>query len=94
MEEKTNITKHNLTIEKRENFIASGIIDVLSFDEDSVIADTNEGVLIIKGQNLHINRLNLEKGDLLLEGRISSIVYEDSNSFTSAKGSFWGKLFK
>lgn len=94
MEENTSITKHSITIDKRESFLASGIIDVLSFDEDSVIADTNDGILIIKGSNLHINRLNLEKGDLQLEGKINSVTYEESDSFSSPKGSFLGKLFK
>lgn len=94
MEEKTNISRHSYTLEKRECFMANGIIDVLSFDEDSVIADTNDGVLIIKGSNLHINRLNLEKGDLQLEGRINSVNYEEGDSFTSPKGSLFGKLFK
>ena len=90
MEQRTD-GKHTLMLEKRGKMTLTGVLEVISFDEMSIIADTDCGVLVIKGDGLHIDSLNLEKGDMTLDGNVDSIVYEDS---FSAKGSFFGKLFR
>lgn len=53
----------------------TGVEDVISFDEKQVILDTNRGRLVIKGDSLHVKRLNLEKGETDLEGNIDSMIY-------------------
>lgn len=93
-EEKRTASKHSVTMDKKERVSITGVIDVLSFDEETVIADTEMGVIILKGGNLHVNRLNLDTGDLGVDGDIVSLTYEDSNIYAKGKTSFLGKLFR
>ena len=58
-EEKRN-GRHLVTMENRERLSVTGVNDVLSFDEESIVADTDMGVLVLKGVDLHVNKLNLE----------------------------------
>lgn len=83
--------KHTITLDNREKLVATGITDILSFDEESIIAQTENGILIIRGYNLHINSLNLEKGNLIADGNVASLTYDNENS---SKGSIWSRLFK
>jgi len=85
--------KHTVTLERRENISVTGILDVISFDEDTVVVDTSMGVLVLRGAGLHVNRLNLDDGSLNVDGEISSITYEESGS-RRGKSAFLGKLFK
>lgn len=93
-EEKRATSKHSVSLDRRESVSATGILDVLSFDEETVIADTDMGVLILRGENLHVNRLNLDSGDLEVDGDIISLNYEDQTSYSKGKSSILGKLFK
>lgn len=69
--------KHNITLNNREQLQAGGITDVLSFDEENIVAKTNGAVLIIRGCNLHISSLNLEKGNLSVTGTVNAVMYDD-----------------
>lgn len=89
MEEK--LSKHLITIEKREKVCMSGVLDVLSFDEENIVAQTDSGIIILRGYNLHINNLNLDKGDLNIDGTILSLTYDD---LPNSKESFLNRLFK
>ena len=60
----------------------TGILDVISFDENTIVLDTDMGLLTIKGKDLHVNRLSLEKGEIDIEGRTDSLVYS-ANEITS-----------
>lgn len=86
--------KHTVILEKREKASISGVTDVISFDEEVVVSKTSMGVLIIKGDNLHINSLNLENGELCLDGTIDSMEYEDTDTYNKPASSFFGKLFR
>ena len=66
-----------MTITNRKNGSFTGIVDVISFDMNEVLLETQMGLLHIKGKDLHVNRLNLEKGEVDVEGEISSLVYEE-----------------
>lgn len=94
MSEEKKIYKHTLVMDNREEISINGIVDVISFDELLIAAETEMGVLILKGENLHVNRLNLEKGELEIDGLVNSISYEDSNTYGKVGGSFLGKIFK
>ncbi len=83
---------HNINIENREKITATGILDVISFDEDVIVAEAETGVLIIKGENLHVNGLNLEKGELAVEGRLYSLNYEEKGH--TERNSIFGRIFK
>ena len=82
---------HQLILEDRRALTVSGVSDVDSFDELTVVVYTDLGELTVKGENLHINRLNLASGELMLEGHIQSLVYTEVHS---RSGGFFGRLFK
>ncbi len=90
MEERTS-SRHTITIDKREKISASGVTDVLSFDEENIVAQTDKGILIIHGRNLHINNLNPDRGELAAEGIVTSLSYEEEGP---GRSGFWGRLFK
>ena len=71
-------SRYQLTLINREFFQAGGIIEVESFDEREVITLSKLGPLIIRGEALHITQLNLQEGQLVLQGEIASIHYADS----------------
>ena len=93
-EKKSSASRHALTIDRRERAVVTGMLDVISFDEETVIAETEMGILVLRGNNLHVSRLNLDNGELDLDGEIMSVAYEDSPGVGKAKGSFFGKLFR
>ena len=82
---------HNVIMEERKRLSVSGVLDIDSFDEQTIIAITEQGELTIRGGNLHITRLNLEQSELLVEGEISSLTYTDIRP--QAKG-FFAKVFR
>jgi len=94
MEEKKMAKPMNQTVllENREKLCVSGVIDVESFNDQSIIAITDIGVLIIRGAELHINKLNLDSNELVVEGDILSLEYSDGENVKSK--SFFGKMFK
>ena len=86
------INNQNLILENREKLSVTGVIDIHSFDDELVLAETNLGILTIKGDDLKMNKLNLENNELIIEGTISAIAYSDLNS--AKKTGFINKLFK
>jgi len=83
---------HNIIMEDRRLLTVSGVSDVDSFDEHSVTVFTDMGELTVRGHDLHINRLSVEVGELLLEGNISSLNYHDTAP--KQAGGFFGKVFR
>ncbi|MCL2169491.1 MAG: sporulation protein YabP [Defluviitaleaceae bacterium] len=87
--------RHKLTVDQRESVAITGVLDVISFDEDSVICETDMGVLIMRGSNLHVASLNLESGTLSVFGEIVSINYEEQAVPAGKKAkSMFGKIFR
>ena len=80
----------NIILEGRERLSITGVTDVLSFDEGQVVAETALGLLMTIGEGLHVERLSLDTGELVLTGQIISLEYVGNNR---QKGSFWSKLF-
>ena len=71
----------------------SGVRDVLSFDDQLVIMETELGLLTIKGDNLKINKLSIDTGDVIVEGEISNLGYSD-HSKKNQEGGLFSKIFK
>lgn len=94
MEEKTAQKGHKVLLSNRRNGALNGVIDVLSFDVGEILLETEQGMLMIKGNDLHVNRLTLEKGEVDIEGRIDSLAYSDVGSASRKGESFLGRLFK
>ena len=68
-------------MENREKVTITGVVDVDSFDEASVVLVTDYGFITLHGQDLHINKLNLEEGQLIVEGEIIALQYSDSDGW-------------
>lgn len=66
---------HSLTVEGRERASISGVIEVLSYDDASVLASSDYGDLYIEGTSLRIKSFDVSGGLLLIEGSIDSVRY-------------------
>ena len=85
---------HKIILNNRNQGNLTGILDVISFDENTIVLDTDMGLLTIKGKDLHVNRLSLEKGEVDLSGNIDSIAYSSVTPQAKQGDSFLTKLFK
>jgi len=85
---------HKISISNRRTCNISGVSDVLSFDVKEVILETEMGMLMMKGTQLHVNRLTLEKGEIDIEGSIDSITYSEAVSGGKQNESILSKLFR
>lgn len=95
MDEKLlNLKGHKLNINGRKAASITGVDDVLSFDANEVLLQTEQGVLMIRGNELHVNRLTVEKGEVDIEGRIDSLTYSDNSSYSKSGETLLGRLFK
>lgn len=90
-EKRMNAMPHNLVLEDRRMLTVSGVSDVDSFDEETVIVFTDLGELTVRGKNLHINRLSVEVGELTVEGNIAALIYSDE---APKSGGFFSKVFR
>ena len=93
MEEKLGVS-HRLTLNNRDRGNLTGILDVISFNESQIVLDTDMGLLTIRGKDLHVSRLSLEKGEIDIEGRTDSFTYSSNESTRKAGQSFLSRLFK
>jgi len=82
---------HSLILENRSRLVMTGVTDVAEFDEQTISIFTDCGGLIVKGNNLHINKLTLDSGEVSIDGTINSLQYITSGQ--QSKGMF-SKLFK
>ena len=87
--EETRPVGHHLILEDRENLTVSGVEEVESFDENTIVMYTAQGTLIVRGEGLHIEKLSLDGGDLKVEGMVESLTYEESRR---NKGGFFARL--
>ena len=94
MEDKQYSKAHKLILSNRRTGTITGVSDVISFDITEVLLETEQGMLMIKGADLHVNRLTLEKGEIDNEGRIDSLAYSDVTSYQKQGESLIGRLFK
>jgi len=68
--------EHKLTLDNRGKLVVSGVEDVESFDEQAIVLVTVRGVLIVRGNGLHLQSLDLQGGCVTVDGVIDSLVYE------------------
>lgn len=85
---------HKLLLTNRRTCTIHGVSDVLSFDIHEILLETDQGMLMIKGDDLHVNRLTLEKGEVDVDGRIDSLTYSEAAGFGNKSDSLFGRLFK
>lgn len=68
---------HRLSMNDRAWMHISGVLEVISFDPEEIILDTEEGRMQINGTGLQVKQLVIENGELEIEGRPDSISYTD-----------------
>ena len=96
MEDLNNSSRkpHKLMLTNRKNCTINGVNDVLSFDVNEILLETEQGMLMIKGNELHVSRLSLEKGEVDIDGRIDSFTYSENGGYTAKTESLLTRLFK
>lgn len=85
---------HCFSLENRGKMVLSGVMNVESFNELEIVLETELGMLTIKGTSLHMNKLNLETGDLTIDGDIDSCIYSERQDLKTKGAGILSKLFK
>ena len=80
---------HKLTLTERKNMVMTGVTEVISFDENTVVLQTSLGVLIVQGQDLQLKTLSLDGGQVAVDGTVSALIYQEPRQ----KGG-WRRLFQ
>ncbi len=82
---------NNISVEGRERIAVSGVTEVETFNEQQVVMGTTLGRLTVHGDGLHVEKLSVDSGDVLIFGRMDSLEYEDGGKET---GGFFSRLFR
>ena len=94
MEERTTQKNHKLVVNNRKTSLVTGVIDVLSFDLNEILLETQQGMMMVKGTDLHVNRLSLEKGEVDLSGNIDSVSYSEVHTGAKQGENLFSKLVR
>ena len=86
--------QHKVTMMNRQTCLITGVKDALSFDVREVILETEQGMLTIHGEDLHVSRLSLDSGEVYLDGRVDSLIYSDASGMNRKGESLFTKLFR
>jgi len=95
LEEKKPINRlrsHTLMLDNRERVVITGVEDVDNFDEQEINVVTEAGYITLQGHDLHINKLNLDEGQLVIEGFITMVQYADPRE--NQKTGLFGRIFR
>lgn len=85
--------KHSVSMENRERIIISDVEDVESFDEEKVCVLTSMGILTVEGSDFRMHKLDVEAGQLIIEGMIDELKYSESRR-QGGQGGFFSRLFQ
>ena len=86
---KPAVKAHSLSMDDRCRLSVTGVDDVESFDEATIVMNTSQGNLIVRGSGLHIGKISLDIGEIKVEGMICELSYEEKTQ----AGGFWSRLF-
>ncbi|GFZ34182.1 MULTISPECIES: sporulation protein YabP [Clostridium] len=84
--------KSNLALENRKKIVLTGVVEVLSFDEEKILLNTCLGMLTVKGEGLKMNKLDVQNGDVVIIGKISAMIY--TGEVKKEKENIFKKIFK
>src|SRR5574344_913543 len=98
MDDKNQIPQNNniiqnLILENRGKLTITGVLDVISFDDQIVIVETQLGLLTVKGDDLRINKLSIDSSEVIIEGEIYNLAYSEDNG-KKGNSSLLRKIFK
>lgn len=85
--------RSNLMLENRKKLTINGVIEVISFNENQILLNTDVGTMIVKGQELKMNKLDVQNGDVIITGKVDSFVYTNDKS-KAKKDSIISRLFR
>lgn len=89
MQENNLVKKpHNIILQERKDLSVSGVVEVISFDDESIVINTSMGELTINGENLHVCKTNVETGELIVNGEICECIYSVNKKNKSEQGLF------
>ena len=91
---RTNIKSHRITLNNRGAGVVTGVNAVISFDPNEILLETEQGMLLIKGTELNVTKLTLEKGEVETSGRVDSFTYSDIKPGIKDDNSILNRLFK
>lgn len=94
MEEKAGSRPHSCRMENRSAVSLTGVREMVSFDENQIVVDTDMGLLTIKGKELHVSRLTVEKGEADVAGSVDSLAYSSNEAYRRAGEPLFFRLFK
>ena len=93
MEEKQAAGSHRFLLEDRKRAVITGVQDIHSFNENEVFLLSEAGKILIRGEQLHVRNINLEKGEAEVEGRVDSLSYLTKNAHKKEE-SIWKRMFR
>jgi sporulation protein YabP len=93
VEDKKTNWHHQITVIDREEITIDGVTNLGSYDDQEIVLETDQGMLILKGEDLSVKQLNLEKGNIIIEGFLKSLEYDDTKGQKKGKG-FFERLLK
>ena len=86
---KPAVKPHSVSMDDRCRLNVTGVDDVESFDEATIVMNTSQGNLIVRCSGLHIGKISLDVGEIKVEGMITDLNYEEK----AHTGGFWSRLF-
>lgn len=90
----TNIKSHKITLNNRDFGNITGVIAVISFDPNEILLETEQGMLLIKGNELNVTKLTLDKGEVDVDGKVDSFTYSDMKPGIKGENGLFDRLFK
>lgn len=94
MEQNVISKSHKLTLDNRKRTSLTGIKDVVAFDLNQVVLESTMGMILMKGSDLKVTRLSLEKGEVDVDGHVDSLTYSDVKDFSGKGKSLLKRMFK
>ena len=94
MEEVRNAKLQKITLNNRGIGVITGVNAVISFDTGEILLDTEQGMLLIKGKELNVTKLTLDKGEVEIDGRVDSFTFSDMKPGLKGENGFFERLFK
>lgn len=79
-----------LTLDDRSRLGVSGVQDIESFDENTVVLHTCRGTLIVRGRELHLKQLSVDGGQVAVDGQVDALIFEEARK----EGGFWARLLR
>lgn len=85
--------RSNLLLENRKKLTINGVIEVINFNENQILLNTDVGMMVVKGQQLKMNKLDVQNGDVVISGKVDAFVYTSDKSKVK-KDSIISRLFR